>query len=116
MIRGMSSRGPEHRRSPLNILLEVILIGLGVFLGLLANNWHEEREHRALAESTLRNFAREMGTNQQAVQTQREYHERLLRQFDQFLAGDEPPTQERLERSVPHFTGVHPITFEHTAW
>jgi hypothetical protein len=105
----------EHGNSFFNLLLEVILIGVGVFLALLANNWHEDREHRALAESTLRNFAEEMRTNQQAVQKERQYHETLAREIHQFLTGNQPLTAERFQATV-HFTGVRPITFEHTAW
>jgi hypothetical protein len=109
----MSLRGREP--SLLNILLEVVLISIGVFLALWANNWHEDRQHRALAESTLRNFADEMRANQQAVQKYRQYHETLARELHEFLATDEPPTQERFDKSV-HFQGVRPIIFEHTAW
>jgi hypothetical protein len=109
----MSLRGRE--RSLLNILLEVVLISIGVFLALWANNWHENREHRALAESTLRNFASEMRANQQAVQGERQYHEALARELHEFLVSNEPPTEERLQNNV-HFKGLRPITFEHTAW
>ena len=109
----MSLRGREP--SLFNILLEVVLISIGVFLALWANNWHENRQHRALAESTLRNFADEMRANQQAVQKYRQYHETLARELHEFLASDEPPRQERFDKSV-HFQGVRPIIFEHTAW
>jgi hypothetical protein len=111
----MSLRSGEHPKSLLNILLEVVLISLGVFLALLANNWHEEREHHVLAESALRNFADEMQTNRQAVQKERQYHEELARELDQFLASNEPPTEEQFQKSV-HFLGVRPVIFEHTAW
>src|SRR3954452_22655239 len=109
----MSLRGREP--SLFNILLEVVLISIGVFLALWANNWHENRQHRALAESTLRNFADEMRANQQAVQKYRQYHETLAGELHQFLASDEPPTQERFDKNV-HFQGVRLIIFEHTAW
>ena len=109
----MSLRGREP--SLVNILLEVVLISIGVFLALWANNWHEDRQHRAMAQSTLRNFADEMRANQQAVQKYRQYHETLARELREFLANDEPPTQERFDKSV-HFQGVRPIIFEHTAW
>lgn len=105
----------DREPSLVNILLEVVLISIGVFLALWANNWHENRQHRALAESTLRNFADEMRTNQQAVQKYRQYHETLARELHEFLASDQPPTQERFDKSV-HFEGVRPIIFEHTAW
>ena len=95
--------------------MEVVLISIGVFLALWANNWHEEREHRALAHSTLRNFADELRANQQAVRSERQYHETLARQLHEFLISNEPLTEERLQKSV-QFKGVRPIIFEHTAW
>jgi hypothetical protein len=109
----MNSHSQGHQKSRLNVFLEVVLIGVGVFLALLANNWHEEREHRALASSTLRNFAGEMRINQRAVQKNRQYHEALVRELQQFVASSEPLTEERFQKSVQ---GVRPVTFEHTAW
>jgi hypothetical protein len=111
----MSSHSREHQKSLLNLILEVVLISIGVFLALWANNWHEEREHRALAHSTLLNFADELRANQQAVRNERQYHEILARQLHEFLISNEPPTDERLQKSV-QFKGLRPITFEHTAW
>ncbi len=108
-------RGEEHRRSFLAVIIEVALITVGVFLALLASNWHEDREHYALGQAALRNFAGEMRANQRAVQQERQYHETLARELQQFNASKEPPTSERFDRSV-HFTGVHPVVFEHTAW
>ena len=111
----MSVRNREHQKSLLNLILEVVLISIGVFLALWANNWHEERQHRGLAHSTLRNFADELRANQQAVRGERQYHETLARQLHEFLISNEPLTEERLQKSV-QFKGVHPIIFEHTAW
>jgi hypothetical protein len=51
----------EGRRSLVDFAVEVLLISLGVFVGLLANSSHESREHHALAQSTLRNFPQELG-------------------------------------------------------
>jgi len=51
------------QRSFLNLLFQVTLIAVGVFLALWANNWHEDREHRAQAKAALRNFASEMEAN-----------------------------------------------------
>ena len=64
----MSFRGGH--RSFLNLIFEVVLIAVGVFLALWANNWHEDREHRAQARAALRNFASEMEANRQAIATQ----------------------------------------------
>jgi Tfp pilus assembly protein PilE len=109
----MTSRGEQ--RSFLNLLFEVVLIAVGVFLALWANNWHENSEHRAQARAALRNFAAEMETNRQATQRNRAYHETLARELEQFLRSKEPPSEERLNKEV-HFEGVRPVIFEHTAW
>ena len=113
----MSLRGGEHRRSFLSLFVEVALIAIAVFLGLLANNWHENREHRAQAQAALRYFVGEMETNLQATQRTRQYHETLARELREFLTSKEPPSEDRLYRSKNvHFEGMRPVTFEHTAW
>lgn len=109
----MSLRGGE--RSFLNLVFEVALIAIGVFLALLANNWHENQEHRAQAEAALRNFAGEMETNLQAMQRYRQYHDTLARELHEFLASKEPSTDDRFNNSV-HFEGMRPVIFEHSAW
>ena len=77
----MSFRGGH--RSFFNLIFEVALIAVGVFLALWANNWHEDREHRAQAKAALRNFAGEMEANRQATQRNRAYHETLARELEQ---------------------------------
>jgi Tfp pilus assembly protein PilE len=109
----MNFRGGQ--RSFLSLLIEVVLVAVGVFLALWANNWHEDREHRAQAQAPLRNFASEMEANRQATQRNRTYHETLVRELEQFLRSKEPPSEERLYKEV-HFEGVRPVIFEHTAW
>ena len=79
----MSLRGEQ--RSFIDLLFEVLLITVGVFLALWANSWHEDREHRAQARAALRNFAGEMEANRQATQRNRAYHETLARELIQFL-------------------------------
>ena len=111
----MSLRGGEHRRSFLNLLFEVALIAVGVFLALWANNWHENLEHRAQAQAALRNFAGEMEANRQAMQRNRQYHQTLARELREFLGSKEPPSDDRFNKSV-HFEGLRPVIFERTAW
>jgi hypothetical protein len=115
MIWAMSLRSAEHGRSFVGLVFEVALIAVGVFLGLWANSWHENREHRAQAEAALRNFAGEMEVNREATQHNRQYHETLAQELNQFLKSKEPPSQERFDKEV-HFEGVRPVIFEHTAW
>ena len=109
------SQSGEHRRSFPNLLIEVALITIGVFLALWANNWHEEREHRAQGRAALRNFAEEMEANREATQRYRQYHETLARELHEFLANNQPADSDRYNKSV-HFEGMRPVNFEHTAW
>ena len=109
----MSFRGGH--RSFFNLIFEVALIAVGVFLALWANNWHEDREHRAQARAALRNFAAEMETNREAMQRNRAYHDAFARELREFLASKEPASEDRLNKSV-HFKGMRPVIFEHTAW
>src|SRR5438477_9871679 len=111
----MSLGSEERGKSFLNLLLEVVPVTVGVFLALWANNWHEDREHRAQAQAALRNFASEMEANRQATQRNRAYHETFARELREFLASKEPASEDRLNRSV-HFEGMRPVIFEHTAW
>ncbi len=106
---------PREHRTFLSLFFEVFLITVGVFLALLANNWHEDREHRTKARDALRNFLGEMETNREAIQHNREYHETLARQLDRFVRSDQPATEERMNKEV-HFEGIRPVIFEHTAW
>jgi len=111
----MSLGRKERSKKFVELLFEVLLISVGVFLGLWANNWHEEREHRSLARAALGNFLEEMQVNTQAIEQYRQYHERLVRELGQFIASDQPATNDRFQKEV-HFQGLRPVIFEHTAW
>jgi hypothetical protein len=111
----MSLRSGEHGRTFVNLLLDVVPVTVGVFLALWANNWHEDRDHRAKARAALRNFVGEMEANLQATQRYRPYHETLARELIQFLRSKDPPSDDRFGREV-HFEGVRPVIYEHTAW
>jgi hypothetical protein len=102
-------------RSILGWLSELALISAGVFLALLADQWHEGREHQQLATTALRNFADEIRVNQKAVADVRGYHESLGPAIEAFIAADGTKTLDRFQQAT-HFRGVQPVVFEHTAW
>ena len=108
-------RDAFHPKSVLGLLTEVVLIGVSVFLALLANQWSEAREHRERANATLRYFREEIVTNQKAIETRRQYHEALSRDIESFLQSDAPKTIQSFFTAV-HFHGLEPVTFERTAW
>jgi hypothetical protein len=101
-------------KSFLKLLIEVILIGLGVFLALLADQWRENHQHRENAREILRYFREEIAANQKAMQSERAYHEKLLQDVESFEISNAPKTLPSFITSV-HFSGLHPIVFEQTA-
>lgn len=108
-------RSPFHSKSVLEVLIEVVLIGVGVFLGLLANQWHDDRQHRELANATLRYFHEEIVTNKQALEKVRPYHAALSREVGSFVQVEGPKTMQNFQSAV-HFRGVEPVELERTAW
>ena len=101
-------------KSFFKLLIEVILIGLGVFLALLADQWRENHQHRENAREILRYFREEIAANQKAVQSERAYHEKLLQDIETFETSNAPKTLQSLITNA-HFSGLHPIMFEQTA-
>jgi hypothetical protein len=96
-------------------LIEVVLIGVSVFLALLANQWSDARQHRERAKAALRYFREEIVTNQKAIETRRQYHEALRRDIESFLQSDAPKTIQSFFTAA-HFHGLEPVTLERTAW
>src|SRR5262249_1863812 len=95
-----------------HIALEVVLIGTGVFLGLMGEQWRENRHRRELADQTLQRFKTEVVANRAAVEGVREYHANLFRQLNELKSL--PPAK----RDAVHveFHGVRPANFNHAAW
>jgi hypothetical protein len=77
--------------SVLKIVLEVILIGTGVFLGLAGEQWRERSHQREMAEQALRRFRTEVVANRKAVESVREYHDNLFKQLN--ILKDLPPAK-----------------------
>jgi hypothetical protein len=108
-------RDAFHPKSLFGLLIEVVLIGVSVFLALLANQWSDARQHRERANATLRYFREEIVTNRKAIETRRQYHEALSRDIETFLQSDAPKTLQDFFTAA-HFHGLEPVEFERTAW
>jgi len=108
-------RDAFHPKSLVGLLTEVVLIGVSVFLALVANQWSDARQHRERANETLRYFREEIVTNQKAIETRRQYHEALRGDIESFLQSDAPKTLQSFYPMV-HFHGLEPVTLERTAW
>ena len=106
---------PRHRgKSLLTLGLEVVLITVGVFLGLMGEQWRERAEQRELAEASLRRFRTEILANRKAVADRQDYHATLKKELDAFFALPEPRKPGALKISMT--SGLGPIFFEQAAW
>ena len=101
-----------HGRSLIRIALEVVLIGMGVFLGLAGEQWRENAEHRELANGSLRRFRAEVRANRESVARVKDYHVEVRKQLIGYLEVD--PQKRR--RAEVHLEGVQPAVFERAAW
>lgn len=66
-VATLTAAPPHRRHSLVKILLEVVLITTGVFLGLAGEGWRESRDHRELAEQSLLRFRDEFKANRAEV-------------------------------------------------
>lgn len=104
-----------HPKSIGALVIELLMISIAVFLGLLADQWRENRHLDELAKSALRNFRSEILVNQKRVADKKDYHSSLLKQLRAFDDSDGPHDRAAYLASV-RFKGLEPVTFEHTAW
>lgn len=101
--------GDPRRALVWKALLEIVLISTGVFIGLAAEQWRSNAQHRDQAHAALQRFKAEVETNQAAVDKVRAYHEKLRVQIGTYL---NPKTRA----TAPEIQGFQPVIFEHTAW
>ena len=100
----------ESRATITKALLEVALVAIGVFLGMAADQWRSDRQHREQARDALQRFRVEIQTNQAAVDKWKDYHATLRASIGAYL---DPHTREKTNLSME---GFQPVVFEHTAW
>jgi hypothetical protein len=101
-----------HSASVWKVLLEVLLISIGVFLGLLGEHWREGLEHRELASQSLRRLAAELRTNEATVKEVMAYHEAERPMLEKYLAAD---VEARRAMSLK-FESLRPARFRHSEW
>jgi hypothetical protein len=101
----------ESRRAVVaKALLEMVLVGFGVFLAMTADQWRSDRQHREQARAALQRFKVEIEANKAAVEKVADYHVRIRRDIVAYL---NPKTRAA---SNLRLEGVMPAMFEHTAW
>ena len=101
-----------RRASILRTLLEVALIGVGVFLGLVGEQWRQSRGDRQQAKDALYRFQTEILANRSAIGAVKDYHATVVKSMTAYLSAD---ANARKHLSVK-MEGLRPATLEHTAW
>lgn len=94
------------------MVLQVVLIALGVFLGLAGEEWREDRENRRLAAETLRRFRVELAANRDTVMAVKDYHAARHAELTTYFAA---PADAR-DPTLVKFAGLRPLSFERGAW
>jgi hypothetical protein len=97
-------------RSFVRIFLEVGLISVGVFLGLMGEQWREDVEHRELAASALRRFQAEIVANRRAVERVTQYNTDTRQRLDAYFAS------AARDVDTIRFSGLGAVFFDQTAW
>lgn len=98
---------------------QLVLIAVGAYLGLQAEQWREDRAKAALGRSALRNFRDELAANRASLLRVRSYHDAaaagLGRVFD-----DQLRTGRRLDlfdvARASGFNGTQSVTLQTTAY
>jgi len=101
----------------LGLVGQFLSIAAGVYLGMQADAWKEERAHREAERAALANFRTELAAN----------HDRLLSYAPIYKAyadsmrisqqrGDAMPRTIREVFRRLGWRGLNPVAFQHTAW
>lgn len=91
-------------------LFEIVLISVGVFLAMAADQWRTDRQHRDQARAALQRLKVEIETNQVAVDKVKDYHVKMRKTIIAYL---DPKTRATTDLQME---GILPAIFEHTAW
>jgi hypothetical protein len=91
-------------------MFEMILVGVGVFLGMAADQWRTDRQHQATAIESLRRFKVEIENNRVSVANVKDYHVTMRADIIKHL---DPKQRGGMKF---HFNSIQPASFERTAW
>jgi hypothetical protein len=96
----------------LTVGLEALLISVGVFLGLMGEQWRENADRRERAETALVRIRAEVTANRASIAAGQKYHSDLKESLEAYLAA------KAAGRPAPavHMSGLNPAFFEHSAW
>lgn len=112
-----ASRVPRLLAAAGGLVAQFVFIAAGVYLGMRADDYKEERAHRASARAALANFRSEMVANRAQVVQRLKYHDGLLdsMRVSQQRGDPAPRTVPEVLRRLG-WRGLQPVTYGHVAW
>jgi hypothetical protein len=100
-------------KSIFKLVLEVALIGVGVFLGLAGEQWRERAHQRELAEQALHRFKTEITANRAAIASVKDYHAERLKELQAYF---QAKPADRKNVSIQLTKSAAPAFLDRTAW
>jgi hypothetical protein len=111
-LRHQRIRHKRRLRSAAWMILQVLLIGVGVFLGLAGEQWRQDRQNYQQAAESLNRIRAEIVANRDSVARVQDYHAAKYEELTAYFAAD----AETRSRTRVRFEGLQAPTFERTAW
>lgn len=102
---------PAMKRNITDLLIQIISVTIGVFLGFMVSNWSENSKEQRRYEALVSNIKAEITENKNRVLDVLPYHEMLRDSMGHALRSGEPITGRS-----PFFKGVRTTTFVNSAF
>src|SRR5262245_13007274 len=104
----------KYRKTAGSLILELFMIGVGVFLGWSAESWRDARLQRELPRASLQNFRREIAANRSRIVAGRDYHAGLGKRTAAFIDRPGSHALPVFMRDM-QFEGMRTVDFDQTA-
>lgn len=96
-------------------VLPILVTMAGVYLGLWASEWEDDRKDRQLRSQALRQIRLELRENQQSLANSYRYHRRMADSMQHWQAAH-IPFNEQIRRGQPFFKGLNPARLQDAAY
>lgn len=95
------------------LLIQMIMIAFGVYLGMLANDWSTKRKEQREVKNGLQSIANEITFNKNFLEGRLEYYKQVVTVLDSLVGvrGAEAPIE-----GIPGFRGINPILLRNSAF
>ena len=87
-----------RRRDWFTVIMEVVIVVVGVFIGIEVSNWNQERQNRAMAESYLQRLSADLGAEAVTWEDALQYFRTTHRHAREALEAFEAPADQLDER------------------